>query len=139
MEKNYMTRKDYDRWYKTLRIGIETILNEYGVKYEYEDDGNPEYHKYYIIKDIPNIGGYRIGLQPFESAKKYGGRGVEFFSIFSRFDTFTDPLKLLPYQERANHYSGKYNFHCTFGHEENLIDTYLYVLKEILNLGEVLK
>lgn len=136
MERNYLLKRDYERWLKTLQTSIETILKQNKVSYKVVPNENPEFTTYYMISDIPNIGNYRIGVEPYECAKRYKGRGVKYFAIYSRFETFTDPDHKLPYQEHVNHYSGKYNFHCGYGQEENMIDAFIYALRSIFNLSK---
>ena len=136
IKRNYLTKRDYDRWLRTLQMCIETVLKQNKTVYKVVPADTPEFSTRYYIKNIPNIGDYSIAVEPYECAKHRGSNGVEYFSIYSKFSTFTDQDHKLPYQDNVNHYSGKYNFHCAYGQEENMIDAFIYALRSIFSISK---
>ncbi len=135
MSRDYLNKKEYNKWLNTLQKHIETTLKENGANYEVVPSVNGEATIHYNICDVPNIGNFTIGVEPYECAKAYHGRGVRILSIFTRFDTFRDNDKRLPYQDNLNHFSGKYNFSSFYGEANNLLTAFSIALQAIFDIS----
>jgi len=136
-QKDYLNKKEYNRWLKTLKTGIDTILNENKVEYIFTESDDKMFSSRYSIKNVPNIGNFGIAIEPYECAKGMYSRGVHVFSIYCRFETFNDKDNKLPYRDQCfNAYSGKYNFHSDYSEHETLIDVFLYALRLIFDISK---
>ena len=133
-QKDYLNKKEYNEWLKRLQTGIEIILKQNNANYTYDVNSDKQFTSHYEISDVPNIGNFRIGIEPYECAKYRGCRGVQVFAVYCKFATFLDNENKLPYGDQFNHYSGKYNFHTMWPEQETLIDAFLYALRSIFSL-----
>lgn len=134
-QKNYLNKKEYNEWLKNLRKEIERILKANNADYTYTKGYSTEFSNRYEIRNVPNIGTFRIAIEPYECAKHGSGRGVGSFSIYCKFDTFMNYENKLPYGSHFNHYSGKYNFHTIYPEHNALLTAFIFALNSIFDLS----
>lgn len=91
----------------------------------------------YQFADVPKVGDFKITFECYDSAKAYKGKGVKIFTIYTRYETFTDPDNLAGIP--INKASGKRNFHIDADNEEDIgecLSTFIGEIGRLLDMAE---